>query len=375
MMTIALLWLTILLFKCVFARKILRAPRPESFIGSHDVTVLQPILSGDPALSSVLETNLQQLPDAHFLWLIDDDDDEGARVSRQLQQRYPQCDIRLLRYAPAPQGLNPKLFKLEQARSQVQTSCLMVLDDDTSLDASSLQHMLSELNAHTLVTALPWYRPAHNIPSRLLAQFVNDNSALTYLPLLPFTRPLTLNGMCYVIYRDTLAQVGGFTPILHHLTDDLALATLLTRQGIEIVQSTATVQVQTSVPDLRRYARQMHRWFLFATLLMREKTVSVNLAIFLLQGLHPLLLWSMLILALSGGAADAVILTGVVIIRYFALRCVQHGLSELIPAHPMLSLLSELLQPVHLLHAMLNRTIYWRSRRYRIFSNDRFISR
>lgn len=39
----------------------------------------------------------------------------------------------------------------------------------------------------------------------------------------------------------------------------------------------------------------MHRWFLFATLLLREKTVLIKLIIFLLQGLHPLLMWAMLL--------------------------------------------------------------------------------
>lgn len=33
---------------------------------------------------------------------------------------------------------------------------------------------------------------------------------------------------------------------------------------------------------------------------MREKPAGTNLAIFLLQGLHPLLLWAMVVLAFSG---------------------------------------------------------------------------
>jgi len=375
MIAIALLWLVILLFKSGFALKMLRLPRRECAINSGNVTVMQPILGGDPALASVLQSNLQHLPDAHFLWLVDDDDNEGWRITQDLQQRYPRCAITLLRYPPAPQGQNPKLFKLEQARAQVKTDWVMVLDDDATLSAASLQRMLSELDAASLVTALPYYCATQTLPSRLLAQFVNDNAALTYLPLLPFTRPLTLNGMCYVLHRAVLERVGGFTSIMHHLTDDLALATLLAREKVNIVQSTASVQVQTSVPDFRRYGCQMHRWFLFATLLMREKSASVNLAIFLLQGLHPLLLWSMLILTLNGGTADAAIMLGVLVIRHLALRRVQREVSSHIPSYPLLSLLSELLQPLHLLHALVNRTIYWRSRRYRIFSNDRFISR
>ncbi|GKX55410.1 glycosyl transferase [Leminorella grimontii] len=373
MVAIVLLWLAILLFKVHFALRILRAPGTQTHGSFDDVTIMQPILSGDPALESVLASNLRNLCGAKFLWLIDDDDAQAARVTRRLLRCYPQSDVRVCSYPQAPEGINPKLFKLEQGRALVDTRSVLILDDDAALTASSLQTMLGELGDNALVTALPWYRAAENAPSRLLAQFVNDNSALTYLPLLPFAKPLTLNGMCYALRLSSLERVGGFLPIMHHLTDDLALATLLTHEGVEIVQSAATVGVQTSVPDVRRYFRQMHRWFLFATLLMREKSIATNLAIFVLQGLHPLLLWAMIALAF-GGAANAGVLAVVLLIRHFALRRVQRAVSADIPARPALSVLSELLQPLHLLNALLNRTIYWRSRRYRIFSNDRFTS-
>ncbi|MDA8477607.1 glycosyltransferase [Citrobacter sp. Awk 4] len=374
MLLIALLWLFILLFKLFFALRILRAAHRQCSGDLHAVTIMQPILSGDPALESVLASTVGQLRGAEFLWLIDDDDVAALQVTRRLQLRYPQQHITILSYPQAPEGVNPKLFKLEQARAQVTREVILVLDDDAVLSAESLCNMLDALTESTLVTALPWYYAADNSPSRLLAQFVNDNASLTYLPLLPFSPPLTLNGMCYAIRGETLERVGGFAPVLRHLTDDLAMATLLTRHGVRIVQSVAPVRVQTSIADAKGYFRQMHRWFLFATLLMREKSAAINLTIFLLQGLHPLLLWALLILAF-GGTAQCALLLGVFVIRHLALRYVQRAVAAEIPSHPFLSLLSELLQPFHLLNALGNRTIYWRSRRYRIFSNDCFTSR
>ncbi len=65
-------------------------------------------------------------------------------------------------------------------------------------------------------------------------------------PCCRFT-PLTINGMCYAISVNTLAQVGGFAAILHDLADDLALATLLRQHHIRLIQSTAPVRVQTSL--------------------------------------------------------------------------------------------------------------------------------
>lgn len=373
MLIITFIWLAILLFKLCFSLRILNARKKHTQGNFGDVTVMQPILSGDPALESVLAANLNTLPGARFLWLIDTGDDEAERVTQRLREGYPQNRIDTCAFPPPPEGVNPKIFKLEQGRKLVDTWAVLVLDDDAILSAASLNTMLAGLNHNTLVTALPWYRAAHNAPSRLLAQFVNDNSALTYLPLLPFTKPLTLNGMCYLIPLAVLEKVGGFSSIMRHLTDDLALATLLTEKGINIIQSVATVSVQTSVSDLSHYFRQIHRWFVFATLLMREKRIKTNLAITSLQGVHPFLLWAMFILAFSD-MMNSGLLAAVLLIRHVALRRVQRSVSENIAARPIYSVVSELLQPMHLIHALLNRTIQWRSHRYRVFSNDRFSS-
>lgn len=71
--------------------------------------------------------------------------------------------------------------------------------------------------------------------------------------------------------RQYVGSSGGFAAILHDLADDLALATLLRQHHIRLIQSTAPVRVQTSLSSGKKYIQQMHRWFLFATLLLREK--------------------------------------------------------------------------------------------------------
>lgn len=374
MIAIALFWFAILLFKACFAWRELCRPPFSGDVRFDDVTLVQPILSGDPALESVLEANLLALNGVHFHWLTDNDDTLAAEVIARLQQRYPHHTIDVLLSPPPPEGVNPKLYKLDRALGRVTTTHLLVLDDDAHLTAQSLRQMLAVLDENTLVTALPWYQPSGALPCQLLAQFVNDNSAMTYLPLLPFSPPLTLNGMCYAIPVTTLKRTDGFTPLLRFLTDDLALASHLDRHQVRIIQSAAPVCVQTSVAGLRAYFRQMHRWFLFATLLLREKSLPVNGLIFLLQGLHPLLLWGMILMALRGGPVTWIVLATCLLVRQGVLSGLQRTLSQRIPTRPVLSLVSELLQPLHLFHALLNRTIYWRSRRYRVLRNDRFTS-
>ena len=109
------------------------------------------------------------------------------RFVSKLRDAHPSHRIETIVCAAAPDGVNPKLFKLERARSEVSAGAFVVVDDDTRLTREGLAALLAALETHTLATGLPCYldRP-RDLPSRLLAEFVNNNAALTYLPLLTF---------------------------------------------------------------------------------------------------------------------------------------------------------------------------------------------
>lgn len=128
----------------------------------------------------------------------------------------------------------------------MESDILLVLDDDAFLSAESFGTLLNQIEEGALVTALPYYCADSNGYSRLLAQFVNDNSGFTYLPLLPFS-PLNHQWDVLCDVRQYVGSSGGFSAILHDLADDLALATLLRQHHIRLIQSTAPVRVQTSL--------------------------------------------------------------------------------------------------------------------------------
>lgn len=167
----------------------------------------------------------------------------------------------------------------------------LVLDDDAQLSASALTRLLQDLTDADMVTALPYYQDSATLPGRLLSQFVNNNAALTYLGWLLFAAPLTINGMCYAARTEQLRAWGGFAALLQQLTDDLAIATLVRERGGRLRQSVAPVAMRTAMPDLASYARQMHRWMLFALILLRRQSVGVRSAIGVLQGCRRCCCW------------------------------------------------------------------------------------
>lgn len=339
---------------------------PESDLVEGSVTILQPILGGDPALEQTLQANLQNASGGtQFLWLVDDDDLIGREVAERLLEQTPRL-VRVVRCPACGEGMNPKSFKLHLALPEVTTEFMAVLDDDTILSPGHLQRGIATLASCDLYTGLPRYASNGGLWSDLVAHFVNNNSITTYLSLLDAIGPLTINGMFYVMRTETLRRMGGFESIVGQLCDDYALAQLVKRHDGKIRQGVTSQLLQTSIAGPRQYARQMHRWFLFANVLVQDQTLQTQLLLVTLLGLPPLLLW-LSFLSLAGGMPGGIVLLAILVGRHLMLRQMHRRVF----GGPMsfswsLSLLAELLQPFHLLHACLSPVIVWRSRRIRV---------
>lgn len=369
---------TLLLLRAVCAWREIRrpsvVPASDAAVAMHEVAVLQPILGGDPRLIDVLGGTLDALPDACFHWLVDDGDTHAQSVVAALQATRPSSVIVVHVNPPAPDGVNPKSFKLDRVLASVEAPVCLVLDDDATLSGDALARLVAALDSADIATALPGYvDDGERLPGRLLAQFVNDNAALTYLAPLTWAPPVSINGMCYALRTARLRALGGFAPLLRALADDLAMADQVRSQGGRIAQTIAPVRVRTSIEGPAHYVRQMHRWMLFATLLLRRQPLRLRVLIALLHGLPPLLLWAMCVaLAMQPTRAGALGVVCALALRAIVPAWLQRRLGVSAPQRPLLSLLAELLQPLHLLHAICVRTVRWRSRRYRVHADGGF---
>lgn len=252
------------------------------------VTVLQPILGGDPALADCLATNLRQAGGARFVWLLDSDDAAGQAAARDAIARMAAAGIDAnphLDVAPAPPpGLNPKVAKVARGLAQVQTPFVAVLDDDTMLVPSTLGRAAALAGPGCLVTGLPLYDARTGIWSRLVTGFVNANAVPTYLPAARLGLSRTVNGMFTLMRTDDLRRLGGFTAIEREVTDDYALARLFRDGGGRVVQTTLPVTIVTSVDSATHYISLMRRWMVFARLYLMENLSIPLLVLVLLPG-------------------------------------------------------------------------------------------
>jgi len=332
--------------------------------GPEPITVLQTVRSGDPQLAGVLAENLANHPRARFLWLVDADDPAARQITADLSAAQGNAEVILT--PPLPAGFNPKVFKLALAQ-ELCGEFVAVLDDDTVLPAGALDRARRELRRGDLVTGLPMYRPGRGFYGRLVAAFVNGSALVTYLPVLRFGPPVTINGMFYLTRLNVLESLGGFAAFQNRLCDDYEIAKLYRHGGRRIVQSTIIHPLCTTVPGLRAYARLMRRWMFCAGQLFREELPLAALVLVVLPSLLPL---ALVVTALAGG--QPILLAAVIaamVVKASAMAVLRRRVAGTAegPREVLLEVLADLLVPLNTGTALVRPgSVQWRDRRIEV---------
>ena len=341
-----------------------RAWRPPAEGPEPDVVVLQPILSGDPYLAEQLAANLANHPRARFRWLVDEGDDDGQRIARELAEGRERVEVRT--YESAPDSANPKVYKLARAVDP-SDDLVAVLDDDTVLPPGTLARAAALLDAADLVTGVPYYLPAGGLWSRLVAAFVNGSSLLAYLPLSLVGRPVTINGMFYLTTRTALERAGGFGAIEDRVCDDYELALAYRRAGLRLGQASLPHPLRTTVPGAGAYARIMRRWLVFSLRLLRDEANPALATLVIAPGVAPGAALACAVVARRPLLAVATV--AAVAAKAASTARLRRDLlgTPTEPADLGLEVVSDLLLPVHILAAVAARgRIVWRGRPMRV---------
>lgn len=344
------------------ALRLLRRREPPATGDASTVTVLQPILSGDPALEGCLSANLANTPEARFLWLTDSDDPEAQRIAAALGRE----SLSTLVCAPPRQGENPKAAKLAAALALVETPLFAVLDDDTILPPGALARAVAALEGGDLATGLPVYDPPPGFWSGLVGAFVNGAAAITYPAAATLGQQRTINGMFYLGRTEQLRALGGFETIRGALTDDYAMATLYLRSGGRIVQTAIAHPIRTSVRGPWHYGALMRRWMIFALRYVRENGSAFTLGLIGISTLAPP---ALLVLGAAAGPSFLALGVAALFTKALGLAAIRaRYLGRATRAsEAALEALADVLTPLHLAAALaLSNRFQWRSRTVRM---------
>lgn len=338
-------------------------------IDEANYTIVQPILSGDIRLEKDLTSNLKNTREMHFIWLVDKSDLIAQETTaRILVNAAYQKRVEILLVEDVSEQVNPKVYKLAQAVSMVNTKYLIVLDDDTVIDFTQFNEMsrYEKRKEEWIVTGIPYNHGQYNFWSKLVAAFVNSNSLLTYFTLAEIKQNHSINGMFYIVPTAIVRKYSIFEEIQYQLCDDLAIATYLSQKNVTIIQSSIFCNVRTTLTSGTQYLRLMKRWLLFATIYLK-KNASIQLYLLLvIPTLFPFLLlacsfflgFPYFLLTVSIFFLKAIILT------FFRRRVTRksEGLSEII-----YEVLNECCLPLLYIYNLVTPpVILWRNKKIRV---------
>ncbi len=261
--------------------------------------MLKPLHGGEPLLEEALASVCAQAyPEFQLVCGVGEASDPAAVVVKRLQARFPDRDIALVADA-AEHGENGKVGNLINMLPAAKHDLLVISDSDVHTEPDYLQSIAAEFAAPQtgLVTTLYAGLPADgSLAARLGALAIGQY----FLPGALLARALGREdalGATMALRRETLAAVGGFEALAHHLADDNILGQLVRARGLRI--RLARSVCATTVPETTLAALFRHelRW---------ARTIRTLVpASFAASALQYPLAWSLVALALAGGAGWA----------------------------------------------------------------------
>jgi ceramide glucosyltransferase len=352
-----------------FFRQASFASKENCDVEDLHISILQPILSGDPTLWDCLSLNLQMKTryTTEFLWLIDDDDTVAQRGCRQLLEQYPDAKVRLISLPPPLDEISPKTFKLIEGLKEANGEIIAVLDDDTILPDGGFEQCIPFLDRPEVGVAfgLPYYINFSNLWSTLVSCVVNGNSLLTYIPYTFVIQPFTINGMFFVMRREILDKVNGFYGLETAIVDDFAIAQRFRSSGYQLAQTPVCHGISTQIQNASHYLSLLTRWFVFPQESILKSASIQELVVFysmaFIPTLAPLAIMTYLMLFPSVYS----ILYGLVYFGVNTYILIQFNANYLRNATPssklFLLLIVQILLPFHIIIGLLSpRKINWR---------------
>ncbi len=294
------------------------------------LSVLKPLHGPEPLLEPALaSTCAQDYPTFQVVFGTDRADDPALAVVERLRQRFPAVDIAVVADPRRHGAKNPKIGNLINMLPAARHDVLVIADSDLHVAPDWLARVAATLGAPGVGLACTLYAglPATGtLVERLAAMQITH----TFLPGALLSRALGRQdclGATMALRRDTLARIGGLEALADHLADDNVLGRRVRALGLDV--TLANTVPLTTVPEATLPALWRHELRWARTI---RALVPGQFAASVLQ--YPIV-WSLLALALSGGALWAWSLFETAwIARALAARVIDRALRPLLAPIP-----------------------------------------
>lgn len=379
LMAFALISSVVFMLAFLAVLKFLAQPEASDPATWPRVSILKPVKGLDPSSRAGFISFIEQdYPDFEVIFAVEGQDDPVLPMIRELQQAYPDREIKLVDSSPRTVEMgkaNNVLAAQQVATGQVYVSA----DSDLIAGKDDIRRLVRSLYSSpggkpvAAAGAIPVYREMHEIGAHLLGAYYSPFMILYYSVKEFFGVRDVFPGTYYAIKPEILAQVGGFGRVADNIADDSTMGKYLFAAGYQSI----ITKVRGNVPEPRKsfleFWAHQHRWHL-----TYRTTISL-LEYFLLPLTHPFLAALSLPFVLPFAGIDSSV-GWIILIFYVSIRWLGIALLNLLyfqePAmwRSMWFLpLTEILLLGAWIRALIQTTTSWRGRVYRVGQGGKLV--
>jgi ceramide glucosyltransferase len=264
------------------------------------VSILKPLKGTDPEIYQSFRSHcLQDYPEYEIIFGVGEANDPAVASVEQLQREFPRLRIRLV-VCPEILGANRKLSNLAQMLPEAGYSHLIVNDSDIRVEPEYLRRVVAPLVNEKvgMVTCLYRGRAASTLGSRLESLGISSDFCPGVLAAKSLEGGLRFGlGSTMVFRRGDLQRIGGFESFADYLADDYELGKRISELGLGVHLSEVVVETYLPAYSTSGFLAHQLRW----SRGMRDSRPGGYFGLVFTFGL----VWSVLCVAATGGAAWA----------------------------------------------------------------------
>ena len=227
----------------------IRIPNNSTEI-AQSVAVLVPMRNEALNVAGIVETLSQQIGVPHLSFVIIND--ASTDSTGELLQTHTQSDSRfsILALEGPETGWLGKVSALEKGFHRTHADIVIALDADVRLEADAISKAVNQLNDLQLDFISPYPKQVANTFAEKMIQPILHWSWMTTVILrlaekFPMRATAVANGQFFVVRREALAAIAGFSTVRTSILDDIDLARSLISGGFRGVVTQGSSIAQT----------------------------------------------------------------------------------------------------------------------------------
>jgi len=262
-------------------------PRPLS----PPISIVRPMRGASHNLLNNLEGTFRSeyAGAIELVCVIEDPDDEAGTIVRQLQERNPDQNIRLV-VSHGRASIFGKHANLIAGYEAAANEIVVFSDADVRIEPGLLQEMIPPLmHPHVGGSTTGFYQDfASDLPTALMAMFVNTFAWVPNLAIRQIGELRWCVGGLMAFRKPVIERLGGLAAIMaDKISDDAALGKCLHNHGYSIYLCGTPYHVIRKEPSVPAIFFNIHRWML----MYRTQDWDVYLNVLRVCSVFPLFIW------------------------------------------------------------------------------------